>query len=126
MTLDTFLKGLYAIYALGKIIDGSLHNSGGCKIRVDRIGNITLDVQSYWKRIKSISLTRTRRKIRDERATANEVLQFRIFVGTLLYRGNGALPQASVAVSLMQRQVSRLQVSNFFFGKSNACGTQET
>lgn len=36
--VDTFLKEQHNRYALGKIKDWSVHNFGGCEIRVDRIG----------------------------------------------------------------------------------------
>lgn len=63
--IDTFLRELHAENILTKITDWSAHNLDCCEIIADRIGNTTMSMQQYWQRIKSISMTRTRRKICD-------------------------------------------------------------
>lgn len=110
--IGSFPKELHGRYALGKISKGPSHQFVACEIYLDRSRDITMSMNTYWKRIKPIKTTRTRRKMRAERATAHEVIQFQSLAGTLLYLGNNVLPQASVAVLFMQQRDGRFCISD--------------
>lgn len=46
-----------------------------------------------------------------EKASGNEILQYRCLAGTLIYLGNSVLPQATLVVSLVQQKIADFRVS---------------
>lgn len=109
--IDSFMNALKTRFVVGRIVDGPLYHFGGCEIRTHDNGDISM-MDTYWNRIKPITMSRTRRKMQDSPACASEILQYRSLAGTLLYLGNGVLPQASLVVSLMQQRISGLSVKS--------------
>lgn len=69
-------------------------------------------MDKYWKCVKDIVLSRTRRKMGRATATADDIVRYRSPAGTLLYLCNGVLPQASLVVSLMHQSLLSLRVSH--------------
>lgn len=61
-------------------------------------------MHTYWRLVKTISMTSTRRKMQNAMAEADEMTKYRSIAGTLLYLGSSGLPQASMAVSLTQQR----------------------
>lgn len=51
-------------------------------------------------------------------ATGDENSQYRALEGTLMYLGNGTLPQAAFYTSLMQQKLGRLKVAHIVDGKN--------
>lgn len=47
-----------------------------------------------------------------EKATANELFQFRSLAGTLIYLGNGVISLAALVLSLMQQRIANLKVAD--------------
>lgn len=110
--IDEFMRQLQLRFIVGKIVGGPVFKFSGCEVLIQDNGDILMSMRSYWNRVKSIMMTRTRRKMREALATASEIVQYRSLAGTLLYLGSGTLPQASLVVSLMQQRIGRLTVAH--------------
>lgn len=82
--IDEFMIDLQKRFIVGKIVDGPKYAFGRCEIVQMDNGSIRLSMEIYWKRIKKILMTRTRRKSSTARASANEIIQYRSLAGTLL------------------------------------------
>lgn len=110
--LNEFFSKMQERFEVGMINHGPSFKFGGCEIEINKNGDIKISMKEYWNRIQAIQMTRLRRKAKDCLANAREIQQYRALAGTLLYLGNGTLPQASYVVSLMQQRVSRLKVKH--------------
>lgn len=58
--IDVFMKDLQSIFVKGKIVDGPVYSFGGCDILIYEDGSITMKIKAWWKRVKTISISRTR------------------------------------------------------------------
>lgn len=110
--IEEFAFQLKTRFEVGKIAKGPTHNFGGCEILVQENGDIILSMAEYWKRVRIIPITRSRRKNRFAKATVRETQDYRALAGTLLYLGNGVMPQASLVVSIMQQKIGNLKVEH--------------
>lgn len=82
----------------------------GCEILQDERTKIQLSMIRYSEGLKQVPISRTRRKEQNESCTEIEVKAYRTLAGTLIYLGNGTLPQASFVTSIMQKRQPRLIV----------------
>lgn len=80
-----------------------------------------MTMKRYVERRKPIPLSKPRRKQLQEPATETEKKQYRSLAGTLLYLGNGILPQASYVTSVLQQQISALMVRHLVDVNSMVC-----
>lgn len=110
--VNKFLREIQKRFEGGKIGMGLTFHFGGCEINYDPNGDIILGIEAYWNRVKSIAMTRTRRRQHKFRVTTEEMHEYRSLAGTLLYLGNGVLSHASMVVSIMQQQIGRLRVEH--------------
>lgn len=110
--LMTFTTTMGKRFIIGRVCKGPRYKFGGCEISLQANSDIRLSMDLYGKRVMPIELTRTRRRMVEHSAAAKEVLQYRSLCGTLLYLGNGILPQAALVVSLMQQRLPRLKVAH--------------
>lgn len=89
--MKRFLDLLEKQFVVGKtLIDEMLHFDG-CEIQQDIVGNIRMSMCRYLDRLKSIDLSRTRKKDRDAQVSPQETTQYRSLACTLMYLGNGVL-----------------------------------
>lgn len=115
-TVENFFSRLKSRFEVGKAIIASVMKFNGCEIVIEKDGGIVLNMNEYIERLKPVELSRTRRKQIDQLATADENSMYRALAGTLMYLGNGTLPQAALATSLMQQRLGRLMVSHIVEG----------
>ncbi|PXF40337.1 hypothetical protein BWQ96_09958 [Gracilariopsis chorda] len=99
-------------FVVAKKTDGPKYAFGGCNIRLLDDRSIRMSMETYRKRGKKIIMSRSRKKIVTSRVSANKTFQYPILAEKLLSLGNGALPQASMAVSLLQQILARLTVKH--------------
>ena len=107
-----FLTKLKERFEVGKAVIDERFHFNGCEVDQCKEGHIKLSMHRYLDRIKPISVSRKRRKQTEETVTDQEPKQYRALAGTLLYLGNGVLPQASLVVSIMQQRNSNLRVQH--------------
>lgn len=105
-----FITRLQARFIVGKVVVGNTFIFNGCEIEASKLGNVTLSMKNYLDRVKPIPLSRSRKKMIEDTATAQEERKYRALAGTLLYLGNGFLPQAALVTSIMQQRLGRLKV----------------
>jgi len=108
--MQLFIRDLGKRFVLGKVVLNSKAHFDGCEIEQDEAGNIKMSMLRYIERLKPIILSRARRKQRTEAATEVELKQYRSLACTLMYLGNGVLPQASYVTSTLQQQISKVFV----------------
>lgn len=70
-------------------------------------------MKRYAGRIMYVPMSRTRRRERDDIATETEEKAYSALEGTLLFLGNGVLPQASLVTSKMQQRSVFLKLSTW-------------
>lgn len=108
--MQLFIESLKNRFIVGKtVVDGKIHFDG-CEIKQDQEGSITMSMIRYLERLKPIVISRERRKQRMEMATQAEVKQYRSLACTLMYLGNGVLPQASYITSALQQWIGKVNV----------------
>lgn len=108
--MQNFVELLGKRFIVGKaLIDQKIHFDG-CELEQDICGNIKMSMIRYLERLKPILISRARRKQRTDKATEVELKQYRSLACTLMYLGNGVLPQASYVASLLQQMVTRVTV----------------
>lgn len=110
--LKNFLQQLTKKFKVSKSILDSQIDFNGCRITQDEEGNITMDMKKYVDSIQSLDITRSRRKEANDKATEKEYDDYRSLAGSLMWAGNGALPQASFVASSMQQTAPRLKLHN--------------
>lgn len=110
--IHEFMDRLQQRFTVGKVVVDERFHFNGCEIEQDQSGNIRMSMIRYLDRLRPINVTRTRRKQRDMHANSEETKSYRALAGTLLYLGNGVLPQASLVVSLMQQCIANLKVQH--------------
>lgn len=110
--ISRFIDKMKEKFDVGKAVIDNSFLFDGCEISQDEPGNIRMTMKRYVERLKPISLSRQRRRQLHEFATETEKKQYRSLAGTLLYLGNGVLPQASYVTSVLQQQISALKVRN--------------
>lgn len=71
-----------------------------------------MNMSDYLNSIKPLEITRSRRKESDLRTTEKEYDAYRSLEGTIIWGGNGTLPQASFLASNMQQTAPKLKVSD--------------
>ena len=99
-------------FEVGKvIIDDKIHFDGS-EIEQAKEGDITMSMKRYVERLKPIDMSRSRRKMREDTATENEIQQYRSLAATMMYLGNAVLPQASYATSLLQQKLPKIRVED--------------
>lgn len=76
-------------------------NFNGCSIKQDSDGDITMDIIVYFKSIRRIEIFKARRKKLDKVVTPDKYNQYSTMEGSLIWAGDGVLPQASYVVSYM-------------------------
>lgn len=84
----------------------------GCEIEQLKNGSTKLSMNRYIERLKPISMTPSRHRQRDQKATEQEIKQYRSLSGTLLYLRNAVLSQESLVTSLMQQKLGFLYVQH--------------
>lgn len=105
-----FINKMKEKFEVGKAVIDESFFFDGCEITQDAAGSIRMTMERYLERLKPIPLPKPRRRQSQEPATETEKKQYRSLAGTLLYLGNGVLPQASFVTSVLQQQISALQV----------------
>lgn len=109
-SMEAFIRDLKKRFIVGKIIVNAKPHFDGCEIEQYADKSIRMSMIRYLERLKPITISRTRRKQRNERATEAEIKQYRSLDCTLMYLGNGVLPHARYVTSALQQQVSRVFV----------------
>ena len=110
--IHEFMDRLQKRFTVGKIVIDKRFHFNGCEIEQDRLGNIRMSMTRYLDRLRPITISRTRRKQRELHASDEETTSYRALAGTLLYLGNGVMPQASLVVSIMQQRIGNLKVQH--------------
>lgn len=111
--ITRFIERMKNEFQVGKTLIDTSFLFDRCEIEQDAIGNITMTMKRYVERLKPIPMSKPRRKQLQDPATESEKKQYRSLAGTLLYLGNGVLPQASyvhIMTSVLQQQISALKV----------------
>lgn len=98
--IHEFMDRLQERFTVGKVVGDGRFHFNGCEIEQDKHGNIRKSMMRYLDRLRPITITRTRRKQRRAHTTADATKSYRALAGTLLYLGNGVLPQAALVVHL--------------------------
>lgn len=107
-----FMNAMGQKFVIGKICKGPRHKFGGCNIVVESNGDIKSSMNEYWKGAMTIAMNKCRKRMRDSKASAKEIIQYRSLAGTLLYLGNETLAQASYSVSLMQLRLGYFKLQH--------------
>lgn len=105
---------------------GSVYSFGGCSIIAHDHDEISMQMDSYWKRVNTIRIPRLRRKMATAMETADEISRYRSLAGTLLYLGNGVSLQASLVVSQTQQRIGRRSVGHFIDANETVRNFAET
>lgn len=71
-----------------------------------------MDMDTYMESIKPLNLPRARRKEAMDKATPQEYKAYRSLAGSIIWAGNGSLPQAAFVGSYMQQIAPRLRVQD--------------
>lgn len=108
--MKVFLDPLKQRFIVGKIVVDQKIHFDGCEIIQDVVGNIKMSMHRYLERVKPIEVSRSRRKERDAPVTSSELTQYRSLACTLMYLGNGVLPQASYVTSALQQCLPGIRV----------------
>lgn len=111
-TMEEFVKEVSNRFKVSKAILNSPINFNGTRIEQDEKGNITMNMNAYMGSIKPLDITRARRKQPNEKATPHEYKDYRSLAGSIIWAGNGAMPQAAYVGSFMQQVAPRLRVSD--------------
>ena len=110
--IKQFMAKLQDRFIVGKVIVDNIFHFNGCEVEQHTDGSIKVSMNRYLERLRPITISRPRRKQRSEKATAQEIRQYRSLSGTLLYLGNAVLPQAALITSLMQQKLGSLRVQH--------------
>lgn len=105
-----FIDLLTKPFIVGKTVVDKKAYFDGCEIEQSSDGSIRMSMLRYLERLKSITVSRNRRRKRDEKATDEEVKQYSSLASTLMYLGNGVSPQASYVTLLLQQMVTKVHV----------------
>lgn len=108
--MEAFVDRLKRRFVVGKVVINDKVNFDGCELEQYKDGTIRMSMIRYLERLKPITMSRARRKQRTDKATEIEIKQYRSLACTLMYLGNGVLPQASYITSSLQQMVSRVNV----------------
>ena len=110
--IHEFMDRLKMRFTVGKTVIDERFHFNGCEIEQDQHGDIRMSMTRYLDRLRPITVSRTRRKQREMHTTPDETKSYRALAGTLLYLGNGVLPQAALVVSIMQQRLANLKVQH--------------
>lgn len=114
--MKDFSRRIGQRFKVSKTIIDQPINFNGCRIVQDTEGNITMDMSSYTSSIRDIDVTRNRRKEATEKATNEEYHNYRSMAGSIIWAGNGTLPQAAFSGSYMQQKAPTLRVGDLIEG----------
>lgn len=73
----------------------------------------------YLDKLSSVPLSRTRRKQREEKATATEELAYHALTGPIIYLGNAVVPQAAMTTSKMKQQLGNVRIKDIIDGNNS-------
>lgn len=108
--MEHFIEKLRKRFVVGKtVIDSKIHFDG-CKVEQEPTGSIKMSMIRYLERLKPIAISRSPKMERRQRATPSELQKYRSLAFTLIYLGNGVLPQAAFVTSALQQMVPRVTV----------------
>lgn len=110
--IRAFIDLLRKRFIVGKTVVDAKCFFDGCEIEQSIDGSIRMSMIRYLERLKPILISRTRKKERSSPATELEIKQYRSLAATLMYLGNGVLPQASYATSALQQKIGKLIVEH--------------
>ena len=108
--IQAFIGRMGKRFDVGKTVMDKPFLFDGCEIEQDHDGNIKISMHRCIEKVKHIPLSRQRRKQIHEPVSEDGRRHFRTLAGTLLYLGNGVLPQASFVTSIFQQKISALSV----------------
>lgn len=114
--MGQFVESIQARFSISKIIVDGPIDFNGCRITQDVHGNITMDMGAYTDSIKQMEITRNRRKESQHKATDEEYHEYRSLSGSIIWAGNGTLPQAAFTGSYMQQKAPNLRVQDLTEG----------
>lgn len=90
-----------------------MYHFRACEISFKSNGDTGLSMHRYWGRVHHISLIRTRKRMREAPASAEEIIKYCSLAGTLLHLGSGLIHQTSLVVSRILQKIYSLRVSHF-------------
>lgn len=108
--IHKFINALSKRFIVGKTVIDKKIFFDGCELEQLIDESIKMSMVRYLERLKPITISRTRKKERSDKAITSELKQYRSLACTLMYLGNGVLPQASYVTSLLQQLVARVTV----------------
>lgn len=109
--VESYMNELKKGFDVGKVQIGENFKFNGCEIRTTP-EYTELSMIEYTERIQAITISRSRKHESDSQATAVEEKAYRALAGTLMFLGNGVLPQAALVTSKMQQRLGNLKVSD--------------
>lgn len=111
-TMNYFVEQIERRFKIRKrIIDGRIIFNG-CTITQNQQGDTSMDMKEYMSSIKSLDVTRARRKQVTEKATENEYKAYRSLAGSIIWEGNGTIPQSSYVGSYLKETAPRLRIQD--------------
>lgn len=108
--MDQFVSHISSRFKISKAIIDAPIELNGCRITQLPDGDIVMDMQRYVKSIRQMDISRTRRKEATHKSTDEEYHEYRSTAGSIIWAGNGTLPQAAFAGSYLQQKAPRLTV----------------
>lgn len=111
-TMEEFVTETAKRFKVSKTIIDDPINFNGTRIEQDTEGSITINMDAFMESIEPLDITRARRKEHEDIATQHEYTAYRSLAGSIIWAGNGALPQAAFVGSLMQQTAPRLRVKD--------------
>ena len=111
-SLAWFKKQAQMRFKIGTVNEGNKINFFGTEItRLDN-GDIEFSMKSYMRQVEYIPTSRARLKQSEQAATDEERTALKSLSGTLIFLGNGTLPQASYVASRIQQSLGHLKVKD--------------
>lgn len=114
--MESFVEMLSKTFKTSKVIIGDEILFNGSRIIQDREGNVTMDMYDYIEQIRSIEISMERKNFKDDKATDQEIYEYRRLAGEMIWIGCSVLPQALVVGSTMQQRVPYLTVQDLIDG----------
>jgi len=101
--MQEFIECIQKRFDVSKsFIDGPILFNG-CRIEQDGDGTITMSMKKYLESVIPLDVSRVRRKQAQEKAKRKEYDSYRSLAGSIIWQGNGTLPQAAFTGSYMQQ-----------------------
>lgn len=114
--MNEFVEKISARFKISKAIIDAPIDFNGCRITQDEHGDISMNMTTYVNSIQPMDVTRNRRKEAEDKATEDEYQQYRSLSGSIMWAGNGTLPQAAFTGSFMQQKAPKLRVHDLTEG----------